>query len=336
MTSTQFIFQQKIVDLVLLFNGVSSDILKPILADCQQIKYPAETILLSPETNNSYVYVILEGCVSVYLENDLNYEEHNHTAIIDNDKNRLLLSTINVGEVVGDMSVIDDNVPSAWVSTVEDCLLLCLEKRQIWTLINQSHHFARNLLVMLSHRIRYSTQVVADGVRLQHQHEMVARIDVLTGLYNRRCLDDLFRREMTRHDIEGSELCLLMVDVDFFKNYNDNNGHLAGDRVLYLLGRLLRKTLRRSDLIVRYGGEEFLILLPHTDINHALRLSNNLLQIIADLVISYENGVSLPSITVSIGLSQMCSGDDLAILIGRADAAMYQAKHNGRNCVITK
>ncbi|MDE1350447.1 GGDEF domain-containing protein [Vibrio aestuarianus] len=162
--------------------------------------------------------------------------------------------------------------------------------------------------------------------------EALSMQDDLTQFYNRRGLDNLSNQEMQMVKKNGSTLSVLMCDIDHFKLVNDTHGHQVGDRVLQDVAAIIREQVQADHLTFRYGGEEFLILLPNTSKSEALQLAQSIREAveIGDLV-SLE-GCSL---TVSIGVSQLRHGDTFATLVKCADAALYTAKSNGRNCVVS-
>ncbi len=168
---------------------------------------------------------------------------------------------------------------------------------------------------------------------LQEDLRQMALRDALTGLYNRRFLDETLDREFAlvkrKHLIS-----LVMLDIDHFKILNDTFGHKAGDQVLKELSSFLISYFRQSDLLFRFGGEEFLIILPETRIADAFSRAKQLCMIIEQMVVHFE-GQSI-KITVSAGIAEMSSSDDTPDLaLKRADVALYTAKNNGRNRVET-
>jgi diguanylate cyclase (GGDEF)-like protein len=167
---------------------------------------------------------------------------------------------------------------------------------------------------------------------LKRQYES-SILDGLTGAANRRHLDDRLAGEVAYAKRHGIELALLMIDVDHFKEVNDQHGHLAGDHVLRLLGSRVKNALRLEDVLARYGGEEFAILSRSTDRAHGMLLGERIRQLIEDTAFDYE---ARPiRITVSIGVASLSDcGDDVAAerLLTLADLALYRAKAAGRNC----
>lgn len=175
-----------------------------------------------------------------------------------------------------------------------------------------------------------------DQQRERHEAELLrmARYDELTGLYNRRYLLDRMTEETLRSERYSSDLCILMLDVDRFKQINDNYGHLVGDKVLADIAGIIRQTIRATDIAGRYGGEEFCIVLPQTDTAGGRRVAERLRERVAShqFLPSIEGGIH---VTCSIGLAPYHRYIvDLNDLLERADKALYSAKQTGRDRVV--
>jgi len=175
--------------------------------------------------------------------------------------------------------------------------------------------------------------VLHNALRLE-QATVEADHDGLTGLNNRQHFDRRLQEEWQRHQRLGQPFSLLMLDLDHFKDLNDAYGHLAGDRALAAVGRLLSASLRQSDFPARYGGEEFVIILPHTDGSQARRLAERLRQALAEEPIA-DRGGSAVRLTASFGVATSAPGQTGTPeeLLHLADQALYRAKANGRNQV---
>ena len=159
--------------------------------------------------------------------------------------------------------------------------------------------------------------------------EIKASTDSLTGLHNRDKFSQLYALEYALMLSKGTSLSLMLLDIDFFKKVNDNYGHNVGDKVLIHFAHSLLRILRHLDVVCRWGGEEFVILLPATEMHNA--------KSIAEKIRSYTEETYIEDIikiTVSIGISEVQKGDILSSVIERADKALYHAKSSGRNCVI--
>jgi len=161
----------------------------------------------------------------------------------------------------------------------------------------------------------------------------LVQTDQMTGAFNRRGLDDIFKREAARADRNAQSLGVVLIDLDNFKQINDNLGHQYGDSVLINLVSVAKETLRPSDIVARFGGEEFVVLLPDVEMEDALtiisRLQNNLAKIF-----SIQVDKQLIPITFSAGIAIRSFGEHQNSVTSRADKALYQAKRTGKNRAI--
>lgn len=165
--------------------------------------------------------------------------------------------------------------------------------------------------------------VAIENARLYEQTRLLALQDSLTGLANRRLMDIVLERSFAEAKRYGSPISAIMLDIDHFKKYNDAHGHMAGDRLLIDIAKLLLHEARDADLVVRYGGEEFLILLPETELTNANEVAERVRK-----TVKKEKGV-----TVSLGVSMYRQGMKKEDLISKVDEALYRAKKEGRNRV---
>jgi len=163
-----------------------------------------------------------------------------------------------------------------------------------------------------------------------------ATTDALTGAYNRRFFNERYESEFGRAQRQNSELSLLMIDLDYFKNYNDFYGHVAGDNALIAAVDALQKQLNRpTDVLVRYGGEEFAVILPDTGTEGGQAIAEKLREAVANLNIPHEKSEIADHVTVSIGIATYLPGtpSNTTLVLEAADTALYAAKTAGRNCV---
>lgn len=170
--------------------------------------------------------------------------------------------------------------------------------------------------------------------------EKSARVDSLTGVYNRRFFEKTYDTLVDEAIAEGNDLSLLWIDIDLFKNFNDNYGHQVGDDTLRLLGQAISGSTRDSDLAFRYGGDEFVILLQGSSMEQALMVSDRINTYLRNHPIQCtKTGECTPIqlvVTLSIGIASLHSGDTSKTILKRADDMLYQAKERGRNCVVTE
>lgn len=301
-----------------LFEGELPQALAWLLESAEESWYHAGDILLQPGEGNDRLAVILDGEVRVEIEAG----------------GKVAISRLSRGDCVGELSVLDGKPVTAYVIADSPCRLLLLRREDVWRLIDSSHAVARNMLHILSTRIRNDNTNLSASIQRQRQYERSARTDVLTGLNNRRWLEEMLPRLMERCRRDASPLAMLMLDVDYFKRYNDEQGHLAGDQALRSLGKVLLANMRPNDVAVRYGGEEFMVILPATDAEVMVAVAQRICEMVRECKIEDEAGEPLPSITVSIGAALWRGADPLEAVIAAADAALYQAKEAGRNRVV--
>lgn len=185
------------------------------------------------------------------------------------------------------------------------------------------------VFAMFSYLASYYLQMV---VRAQRKLKEMATTDPLTGLFNRRHMQFLAESELARFERSGHPVSFLLLDADYFKAINDKYGHETGDQVLVTLSRLIRDELRTQDLVARWGGEEFLVLLPDTRADSARGIAERIrasLESFPWKQVADQNLV----VTLSAGISELREGDDLNSVINRADHALYRGKGAGRNRV---
>jgi len=301
-----------------LFADIPRDSLEAVLPRCRIIEIEAGITLIERGRRNEHVFVVLRGSLRVQLDD----------APIPHDV--LLLP----GECAGEVSVIDGRGATATVSTAERTRLLCIDRETLWYLVGSTEAAARNLLLIFSGRMRRDNDLLLTSLGQRREFERMATIDGLTGLQNRRWLDDVFARQLERCARNETNASLLFADVDNFKEFNDRYGHLTGDRALQHVAGVLIACLRPTGLIARYGGEEFAVLLPGTTLEQAMQVAERVRGTLAGKPMSMkEHGDTPVQITLSLGVAQMKQGDTLATLAAAADSALYRAKSDGRNCV---
>jgi diguanylate cyclase (GGDEF)-like protein len=198
-------------------------------------------------------------------------------------------------------------------------------------------HFLQ-LMEEYRHLLRSFNRVerISDGYQksLMETNESLnqaARRDSLTGLSNRRCMMDQLSEETKRAKRYGHSVSAVLIDIDNFKNVNDTYGHGAGDKVLVSTAHIIRDSIRETDTAARWGGEEFLICLPHTDLHSAVTAAEKIRSAVEENYVSAEG--KRISVTISAGVAQHRETIPVDDLIRSADDALYKAKAKGRNCV---
>ncbi len=161
-----------------------------------------------------------------------------------------------------------------------------------------------------------------------------AQTDALTGLYNYRFFADVLPREMERAQRSLQPMSMIMIDIDHFKKFNDQWGHEVGNQALIHIAKLIHQTIRKLDIACRFGGEEFVVILPNTDLRQSIHVANRIREVIEDTCLRITTETI--SITASLGVDEYRANhtDSLEGFIERVDAWLYQAKHLGRNRVM--
>jgi GGDEF domain-containing protein len=267
-----------------LFRNIDLGELEHRLDECARYNISAGTTLLEPGARNDCLYVVVRGELRVHLGGG-DLPAH---------------ATVGVGECVGEISLIDGQGVSALVVAARDSELLVVPQEMLWALINRSHGFARNLLGMLSGRLRNDHLALMKSANRCLEFELAASVDALTGLHNRRWLTEAFTRSIRRCKKDGTPLCLVMTDIDHFKRINDAHGHLMGDTVLRAVARRLADSLRMA---------------------------------VERMSLTKLTGSAVRQITVSCGVAPLGLDASLDNLISSADAALYRAKASGCNRV---
>jgi diguanylate cyclase (GGDEF)-like protein len=300
-----------------LFNGVARARLVERLKPNGEVSLRAGAVLLELGQRNAVIYLLVSGRLAIYLDDDA----------------KIPVAYVEPGECVGEISIIDEEAASASVVAVEPCRLLVTNAAHLWELMAEEHAVALNLMHILAERIRRNNVAVLECFQQQAQLRTMSNVDPVTGLHNRRWLNEVYIRQIDRCTRGHYPVCLAMVDIDHFKSVNDTFGHQAGDLVLAQLGRVMQKQFRPTDQIARYGGEEFAILLPETEVQEAIAALERLRLAVERTQTSVAQRTTI-KITISVGIAQWRDGWSLDDLIQRADRALYRAKEDGRNCVM--
>lgn len=174
---------------------------------------------------------------------------------------------------------------------------------------------------------------IARRKTLEAELQRQALTDPLTGLINRRQYEMLFRRELERYKRHGTPLALGMIDLDYFKRINDEHGHEFGDQVLQTVAEAFQKPLRSGDILGRFGGEEFILILPDTRLDRAVGIAERMRKALRSAAI-IKDGETI-QLTATFAMTEICEKDDnIGDIIRRADEALYKGKHAGRDCIM--
>ncbi len=289
-----------------------------MLAPCPVIRLEAGEALA--DTQGASLYIVLRGSLAVAADT--------HTGMDDGTVSKVL-----PGESVGEQSVLDEASNLAAISALEETDLLVIHASLVWELIEQSNGLARNLLRLLSFRIRAANALLRRRQKLGEFYRQLSMVDSLTGLYNRAWLNDLLPNMIVTAHSSGEPLSLVMIDLDHFKRFNDTHGHQAGDQALRIAAQVLGAASRPTDFAVRYGGEELMVILPDTSEQVAMLVAERLCERLQQAVIFNDMRCPLPHITGSFGVASLAQNQDEHGLVAAADTALYRAKAAGRNTI---
>ncbi len=301
-----------------LFDGVTDPIVATLLAPCPVLHLHDGQRVPVPHGAAS-VHVVLRGALG--------------KTVIDDEHHALQtrIEKILPGESVGELSVLDDTAHVSTLTALEETDLLVIESRTLWQLIDEADGVARNLLRQLSFRLRAANAQLRRREKVGEFYRQLSMVDGLTGLHNRAWLNDMLPTLVDEAHSTKRPLSLIMIDLDYFKKFNDSHGHQTGDKALRIAADVLRSALRPSDFAVRYGGEEMIVILPDSNQTAGQMVAQRLCERMREAVVFDDMHVPLPHMTASFGVAMLAPDQDVNILISTADAALYRAKEAGRN-----
>jgi diguanylate cyclase (GGDEF)-like protein len=299
-----------------LFGPIGAEEVRHLLDTCTIETFESDAHLLEPGVPNDNLYLVLEGELLVY-PGGAGLPEH---------------VALGIGDCAGEMSLIDGQNVSALVIPSRATRLLVIPHDILWIMIESSHVIARNLLGILAGRLRSNNLALVASQDGSLEFEQAVSIDALTGLHNRHWMKDAFTRAMQRCERDVTPLCLVLVDIDNFRRFNGDYGHIPGDEVMRMVAKKLVEGLRPQDLLVRYGSDEFALLLPETTLDKSCQIAERLRLLVAGQAVPIGDNAT-GAITISCGVAGIDIDDTLDTLLAAADDALLRAKQNGRNRV---
>ncbi len=291
----------------------------------ERICQPGEIILREDEPGDVF-YVIRSGN-AVIIKGDI------QTATV--------LGFRGMGDALGEMALLENLPRSATVIALNLVSLWSLSRAMFYQFLGENHpSFSLDLMNMLSSRIRKSDEERRRGYTREKEQVVAletlsrqATHDPLTGLFNRRYLDQILYGEIAHARQNGSLVGILMADVDHFKKINDTYGHKAGDLMLQAVGDLMKSCVRSADIVCRYGGEEFVIVMPGASAPTVSKCAEEIRSKFQSLHVKFEDQEIYATISLG-GAIYPLHGSNVDEVFVHADRAMYQAKQNGRNRVV--
>jgi diguanylate cyclase (GGDEF)-like protein len=255
-------------------------------------------------------------------------------------QNPTILGFRSIGEAIGEMALLENRPRYASVIALETVSLWSLSRETFYHFLSENPSFSISLMNVLSGRIRKSEEERMRGYAREKEQVVVleslskqATHDPLTGLFNRRYLDQILYGELAHALQSGSFVGILMADVDHFKQINDRYGHKAGDIMLQSLGELMKSCVRTGDIVCRYGGEEFVIIMPGASEQTVRKRAEEIRSKFQELCLVFEGHEIHATISLGAAIFPL-HGSDVDEVFVHADRAMYRAKQEGRNRVV--
>ncbi len=305
----------KVLETSPLLHGVPRDLLDQHLTGLKMLQIDKGNVLLAAGQANSIIYFIHSGRLNIQSrESDVEP-----------------FAILGVGECVGEMSMLGETPVSAYVIAATDCELLSITHADMWGLVNCSHAAARNLLNILTSRIRNTHQLSAASPEMQQGFSAESMIDAQTGLYNQHWTHGKFERLLQRAVMNNKPSCMLMLEMDNLANFARKHGQLGADQAMRDIADTLMLCLRPEDQAGRYSGGKFAIFLPDTGAEDAQNVAERIVDAVSLSQVVLPTGDALPNIEVSIGICQAGLNESLDSLFERSDAALQQAKKGGEN-----
>jgi len=320
--------------LTLLSSKNHSEILNSIMKEVLKVTcFPAGSIALYDQRSRSFLLAFQAG-LSKRILSISSWKPrkggltHN---IINSREQPLVIEDIDNADID-----INPVLKEEGIRAIAACKLEALD--EVLGILYVDDFKPRSITVYERKALRLFAQIAGlalQKIKLIEENRELALTDGLTGLNNHRYFHERLKQELSRVIRGNKNLSLLLVDVDYFKKYNDANGHLAGDDVLKKIATLIRRNIRAGDVACRYGGEEFVVILPDTNKQQAVNVAERIREAVERESFTGEEVLPTQKITVSIGVATFpedAHGKDE--LIKKADDAMYEAKLRGKNCVV--
>lgn len=303
-----------------LFSGVPHREITAVLRKSKLVNLHKGDILLKRGEYNSNFYLILSGRMNIQMS-----------------ETGAPFAMAGQSECVGEISTLGDGFSTTFVVAATECKLFAISKVAIWELFKSSHQAALNILHILSHRYSLNSQALSESVEQNIDNTEPSMVDDLTGLYNQSWMNHKLERYLQRGIAKNQLGCLLILEMDRYREFSEDFGTLAADLALRSVAHTMLACLRPDDQAGHYMGPKFSIFLPNTSsLKDAGIAAERLRMAISNTPVVLPSGDALPPISVSLGVSQAHPTDRLPVLLERASRALKQAKDAGGNCVKTE
>lgn len=307
-----------------IFSELSLDEISQLIPGMETVTVTQGDLLFREGDPGGIMYILAEGSMIITIRGK--------------DGEDIEIGSFQKGNFFGEMSLFQDEPRSATCYAHEDCSLLSIPGKFFSEIIDKFPGTAiklmRKMLDVTISRLESSGEYLSDMVRWGEEARKRAVTDSLTGLFNRRFLDDAIEQQIQKAGDRNESLTLLMMDVDHCRMLNEKYGQEGGDRIIMEVTKICRECLRENDIISRYGGDEFTVLLPETGRETASGLADCILKGVRKVELEFP-GLESPRITISIGGAVFPDdGKDSSALREGADKGLYKAKETGRDRVV--
>jgi diguanylate cyclase (GGDEF)-like protein len=313
---------EELLQAVPLFASLPRAALEALAEDAVTVSFAAKEIVCRQGDPGDSLFVVQSGHVEVI--------------VLDEQQVETQLAILSPGEFFGELALLDGEPRSATARALTDSTLLVIRRNHFFSVL-RGPNVLENLLAVLAQRVRQADNLVAARGMDNRKLEEEALTDALTNLGNRRKLFRDLDTLQARSRRYGQHCALAMCDIDNFKKYNDTYGHAKGDEALRTVAQTLAHHCRAGDEVYRYGGEEFLVMMPAQTTQTAWVGMDRMRQSLEDLQVPHTGNPPLNVLTFSAGIASMSPDDSAtaAEALEKADQALYEAKRQGRNRVAT-
>lgn len=298
-----------------LFVGVDLEGLEEYLDECPMLDLRSGEVLIAANQPVNSLFLLLEGRLNVHLPPKM--EAPN--------------STIEPGEAFGEALLFSQKPCQMDIIAATDSRVMAIKEETLFALINNSDEFTRNFLFMTIQNLRGAEAVARERQQMQERFRRETSTDVITGLHNRRWLDEMLTRQIVRSSKDDESMCVIMIDIDGYNSFGDVFGEVASEQVLYATGQILQKNCRPTDLLARFDKDRFIVILPDTVSEDAWSVSERIRDAIENNPIEIPGECILPPVTASIGIVEKEAVVGAEKLIALAVSAVKRAKERGGN-----